>query len=101
MSDQFVGIWNIEIDAPIGKQRVRLEIADNAGAIAGTATQGSETVPFHDVVRDGDGLQWSQSVTKPMKLTVKFAVSCSGDEMTGTAKAGIFPKAKLSGRRER
>ncbi len=27
MSSQFDGIWNIEIDAPIGKQKVRLAIS--------------------------------------------------------------------------
>ncbi len=68
--------------------------------VAGTATQGAETVPFLDPTIEGNVLRWSQTVTKPMKMTLKFEVTSDGDRMEGKAKPGIFPKVKLSGARE-
>jgi hypothetical protein len=93
------GTWTVIISTPIGKQHVTLRISEQGGGLAGTATQGAETVPFIDTTWDGDRLRWSQDVTKPMRLHIKFDVNVSGDEMTGTAKAGVFPASKLEGKR--
>ena len=101
MSNQFDGIWNIEIDAPIGKQRVQLAISSTPSGLVGSATQGAETVPFLDPKIEDGVLRWSQNVTKPMKITLKFEVTSDGNRMEGKAKPGIFPKVKLSGWREK
>ena len=96
---EFTGSWNVRIHTPIGVQRVRLDIRDDGGALAGTATQGDETVPFEEVRMEGETLRWRQSVTRPMKLDIKFDVRRVGDSLEGKAKAGIFPAAKLEGER--
>jgi hypothetical protein len=93
------GTWNVIIATPIGKQSVVLEIATHEGRLSGTATQGQERVPFLDPRIDGGRLTWNQDVTKPLRLNVKFEVDVAGDAMTGTAKAGVFPAAKLTGAR--
>lgn len=93
----FNGRWQIVIPTPMGKQEVTLEIIDRDGQLSGTATQGSETVPFIDPVVDGDTIRWSQQITKPMRLTVKFDLVREGDALSGKAKPGILPSTSIDG----
>lgn len=93
----FDGRWNITIPTPIGKQEVTLDIIDRDGQLSGTATQGDECVAFVDPVIDGDRIRWSQQVTKPMRLTIKFDLVRDGDTLSGTAKPGILPSTSVTG----
>ena len=68
----FTGTWDVTIDTLVGKI---------------------------EAVAAGDRLTWTQAVTTPMKLTLKFDVTIEGDTMTGTSKAGIFPASKVTGTR--
>jgi hypothetical protein len=95
----FDGEWSIQVATPIGQQTVALKIVDNGKGIEGTATQGSETVPFLETTNDGDRLCWTQHVTKPMRLAVRFDLVRVGDALSGTAKAGIFPLSRVVGAR--
>jgi hypothetical protein len=95
----FAGTWNVTIDTPIGKMEVIFNITELDGAISGTASSDAETVDFVDAVADGNRLTWTQAVTTPMKVTLKFDVTVDGESMTGTSKAGIFPASKLHGSR--
>ena len=96
----FDGRWHITIPTPIGKQQVTLAIVDRDGQLSGTATQGSETVPFVDPVVEGDRIRWSQQVTKPMRLSIKFDLTRSGEALSGTAKPGILPTTSVTGVRQ-
>lgn len=91
------GRWNVSIATPVGKQAVVYDITVAGGAVAGTATQGGETTPLLDMAASGNRLTWSQHVTRPMKLHLRFDVVVNGDVMTGTAKAGMLPASKLTG----
>jgi hypothetical protein len=95
----FAGTWDVTIDTLIGKITAVFDIGEDDGVIHGTARSDAETVEFFDVVADGDNLKWSQVVTTPMKLTLKFDVDVDGDVMTGTSKAGAFPASKVHGNR--
>lgn len=95
----FAGTWDVTIATPIGNMAVVFEITESDGKIQGTATSDAETVEFVDSLADGNRLTWSQDVTTPMKLTLKFDVTVDGDSMTGTSKAGIFPASHLTGSR--
>jgi hypothetical protein len=95
----FAGTWDVTIDTLIGKMEVVFEITEQDGVIDGTARSDAETVEFIDAVADGNSLTWSQNVTTPMRLTLKFDVNVEGDSMTGTSKAGIFPASKVYGSR--
>jgi hypothetical protein len=95
----FAGTWDVTIATPIGKMAVVLDIVEEGGAINGTARSDDETVEFLDAVADGNRLTWSQKVTTPMKLTLKFDVTVEGESMTGTSKAGLFPASKVEGSR--
>lgn len=95
----FVGKWNVIIDTPIRKMAAVFDITEADGVLAGVGSNEEESVDFFDIVADGNRLTWSQAVSKPMKLTLKFDVTVDGDAMAGTAKAGIFPASKLEGTR--
>ncbi|WP_428390478.1 DJ-1/PfpI family protein [Lichenicoccus sp.] len=93
------GRWDVTIATPMGKQAVTYDISVANGAVAGTATQGTEVTPLIGLAAFGNRLTWSQHVTKPMKLTLRFDVVVTGDSMTGTAKAGVLPSSRLIGAR--
>jgi hypothetical protein len=95
----FSGKWDAVIDTPIGKMAVVFNITDGPDGIGGTSSNDHESVDIQGATADGDRLTWTQAVTKPMKLTLKFDVTVDGDAMVGTAKAGIFPASKLHGSR--
>lgn len=96
----FGGRWLITIATPIGMQEVSLDIADDGREVVGTATQGDEVVPFLNISIDGDRIRWSQQITKPMRLTIKFDLIRNGDILSGTAKPGILPSSKVQGIRQ-
>ena len=94
-----VGLWDVTIATPLGKQTVTYDISTANGVVTGTATQGAEVTHLIDLAASGNRLTWLQHVTKPMKLTLRFDVIVDGDTMTGTAKAGVLPGSKLIGSR--
>jgi hypothetical protein len=94
----FAGTWDVTLDTPIGKMAVVFEINESDGAITGVARSDAETVDFQDASAEGDRLTWSQAVTTPMRLTLKFDVVVDGDTMTGTSKAGVL-SSKVNGSR--
>ena len=95
----FTGVWNVTIDTLVGKIEAVFDITEVDGTIHGIARTDAETSEFVDAVATGDQLTWTQAVTTPMKLTLKFDVTIEGDTMTGTSKAGIFPASKGTGTR--
>ena len=95
----FDGDWKVTISTPIGQQLVALHIVDHDGTVSGVATQGDEAVPLIDPIIVGDRIQWSQRITKPMKMTIRFSLTLDGDELSGWAKPGILPKSAVTGSR--
>lgn len=95
----FDGVWKVSISTPIGKQTVLFHISTKDGLVTGTANQGGEAAAFVDPVMEGNRMSWSQRVTKPMSLHLKFEVMVNGDAMVGTAKAGLLPPSKVEGTR--
>ncbi len=95
----FAGLWDVSLATPIGTMAVVLEISDQDGGIRGTAANADETVDFIDPIAEGNRLTWTQDVTTPMKLTLKFDVTVDGDAMTGGARVGFMPLSTLTGTR--
>lgn len=93
------GTWNAHIISPMGKNPVLFELVEADGVITGTATAEGETVPIVDGVADGDNISWVLAITKPMKMSFTMKLLVEGDSWQGTAKARIFPAAKVTGER--
>jgi len=96
----FDGTWKLIIATPMGDQHARIELKEEAGRVSGTASQGGASAPLIDPELDGARLRWSQEITKPMPMTIKFDLTRDGDALEGTAKAGFFMTAKVTGLRD-
>ena len=100
MTDGLFGSWDAEIATPIGKQSVVFEFArDSAGHVHGDATDRFGVVPMIDVSVSGMRATWTQHVTRPLRLTLRFEVEIDGDLMQGTAKAGVLPTSRVTANR--
>ncbi|MGX1830171.1 DJ-1/PfpI family protein [Paenibacillus taichungensis] len=95
----FDGNWDTTINTPVGKLEVELYINTSTDVIQGTATQGDETIAFLNPVLCDNRLTWTLPITKPIRLNLKFEVTVDEDQMRGTAKAGLLPSSKLTGKR--
>jgi len=93
------GTWNISISTPIGTQSVILELTESSGVVEGIAKGDAETTPLINPILDGNRLTWKQSITRPMRLNLKFDVTIDGDTLIGTSKAGMLPTSKVTGTR--
>jgi hypothetical protein len=93
------GTWDLSISTPIGKIKAVIDIKSHGGALTGTALGAGEEVTLRDVTVDGDQFTWTQAATKPMRLNLAFAMTVTGDTMTGTSKAGRLPASKVTGQR--
>ncbi|WP_030674364.1 hypothetical protein [Streptomyces rimosus] len=93
------GTWDLSMSTPIGKIKAVAEFRREDGLLVGTARGAGEEVPLSHVVFDGDRLTWKQSITKPIRLNLAFAVTVDGDTLTGTSKAGRLPASKVTGER--
>ncbi|MBB6734615.1 DJ-1/PfpI family protein [Cohnella zeiphila] len=100
-SSAFDGIWETTIATPIGKLPVQFRFYTEEGKLRGWASNGEEEVPLADLEIRDHVLTWSQRVTKPMRLNLKFEAAIDGDRMTGIAKAGVLPASKVTGARVR
>jgi hypothetical protein len=99
MSTEIEGVWELAIVTPIGRVRPVVELRTEEGLLVGTARGVGEDVPLKDITLDGDRLTWKQTITRPMRLDLTFAVTVNGDTLTGTSKAGRLPSSKVTGRR--
>jgi hypothetical protein len=100
------GAWDVRIKTPLGTLSTTYEFVDEGGALRGSATSKSETVPLQDISvaaePEGARVRWRQSVTKPMRLHLDFDVVVDGDRMTGHSRAGRLPRSAVTGvRRDR
>jgi hypothetical protein len=95
------GAWVLVITTPIGKQHATVTLSTQDGVLHGTARdqRHGEEVTLHDLVLHGNRLTWAQSITKPMRLNLTFDVTINGPDLTGHAKAGRLPPAKVTGHR--
>lgn len=93
------GHWDARIISPMGNNPVAFDLVEANGVITGTATAEGETVNLIDGVASGNDLSWTLSITKPMKMSFSVKLTRDGDNVAGTAKAKIFPAAKVTGTR--
>jgi hypothetical protein len=93
------GTWKITVQSPMGPQASTVELVSDGSALTGTQSGGEGATAIYDGSVDGDTATWKVDITKPMKLTVTFIATVEGDSISGTAKAGMFPKSSFAGAR--
>jgi hypothetical protein len=94
------GRWNLSIATPMGEQKVELDLIQTGDQISGVSRNDLEgEQPMENPVLNGNSLTWKTTITKPIKVTAAMQLNFRGDSATGTARAGVFPAAKIIGRR--
>jgi hypothetical protein len=97
------GTWSLTMRTPIGSIHAALTFSTDGKTLSGIAVGRWEQVDLRDVRSvPGEGVErvtWSQSITKPIRLDLDFDVVVTGDDMTGTSRAGRLPKSTVTGRR--
>jgi hypothetical protein len=91
--------WKITLQTPMGPQEMTAQFVRDGASFSGRidSPMGSEAISGGKIV--GDTLSWTMAVKQPAPIKIEFEVKIAGDQMTGTAKLGMFGKAKLSGER--
>jgi hypothetical protein len=93
-----VGSWKVTLVAPMATQEMLLRILSQSENFTGIieSAMGNMNIAGTAV---GNRLQWVMDVKKPMRIKVTCEVVVEGDTLSGTAKLGIFGKAKMTGTR--
>lgn len=103
MTSSILGVWDLALKTPIGTLKVQYRFTECGDVLEGAATGTAETVPLHDVATErtdnGERITWRQSITKPMRLNLKFDVTVTGDELRGYSRAGRLPRTSVIGHR--
>ena len=98
MSSNACGRWNVAMQMAVGAQKMILLIDSAEEVFSGRVESAMGNFVVSGSVA-GNRLRWEMKAKKPMPITVNFDVTIEGDSMSGTAKLGIFGKAKVSGER--
>jgi len=93
------GTWKITVQTPMGNQSSTLELQSDGALLTGTQSGNGESGAIYDGAVDGDTATWKVDITRPLALTVTFNATVSGDKISGTAEAGMFPPSPFSGTR--
>ncbi|NBB41124.1 xanthine dehydrogenase family protein molybdopterin-binding subunit, partial [Sphingobium yanoikuyae] len=92
------GAWKLVLATPMGPQPMVAHFQVSGDRVTGRleADQGSQE--FVGTIA-GNQVAWEMKVTKPMAITLKYALMFDGDSVTGKCKMGIFGTAKVRGER--
>lgn len=90
------GSWEITMKTPMGTQVLQLELRSDGQTLTGTQSSMGESTEIQDGTVNGDEAAWKVDAAKPVAMKVTFAAKVDGDEISGHAKAGLFPKTPFS-----
>jgi len=93
------GTWNITMNTPMGAQKGTLNIAVNGTELTGTMSGPQGSIDLKEGKADGDKGSWKADLTQPMPITLEFAATVEGDNISGNVKLGGFGNASFSGSR--
>ncbi len=93
------GTWAITMGTIAGPQQMTATFVTQGTALSGALNSTEGAQDFTGVVEGGNRLKFELKVEKPMKLTLKYDITISGETLTGKAKMGMFGSGKLTGNR--
>ena len=99
------GLWAVAASTPFGPVDIEMQVTTRDGAVTAVVSGSGQRLELDGItiVPEGAGerVRWSQQLTTPMRVRVAVDVLVTGDTLSGTAKAGVFPRPKVTGRRLR
>ncbi len=93
-----LGSWKVTLVAPMATQEMLLRVLTLGADFTGIIESAMGNMNIAGTAID-NRLHWVMDVKKPMRIKVTCEVLIEGDRLSGTAKLGIFGKAKMSGER--
>jgi hypothetical protein len=103
LDDDVLGRWALTMRTPVGAIAAEVLLERDGAVLSGTATSTAETVRLRNIqvtsTQDGEQVTWEQSITKPMRLNLRFDVVVRDDAMDGHSRAGRLPRSSVTGRR--
>ncbi len=95
------GTWNVRMRTPIGTLEAVFVFTEIEGVLSGEAVSDADRAEMRDVVAvrgpHSEVVRWDQTITKPMRLHLKFEVEVDGDTFQGFSKAGRLPRSRVDG----
>ena len=91
------GSWKITVNSPMGKQEGTYDLKAEGSTLTGTQSGQGYSQPIKDGKVDGNNVSWSNSITTPFPMTLKFTGAVSGISIRGKVKAGIFGSFDFEG----
>ena len=92
------GLWKMTLSTPMGPQDMKGRFETQGSTLTGEVMSPEGAQAFTGTV-EGNRLLFDLKVEKPMKITLKYDITISGDQLTGKVKMGFFGNAKLTGER--
>jgi hypothetical protein len=91
------GIYNIEIDTPMGKQEAKLVIKTEGSKITGTMENSMGKNDITGSVKNNE-LSWGMELNSPMgSMNLEFSGKVTGNEISGEVKIGSFGVSPFKG----
>jgi hypothetical protein len=94
------GKWNVTVNSPMGAQKSELTLKSDGATLTGSGSgPGGASVNITDGKVDGNNVFWKIAITSPMPMTLEFTGAVDGDNLNGSAKAGMFGSFPFTGTR--
>lgn len=92
------GKWTVTADSPLGRQTFGLRFKIKGARFSGVISSPMGSQDIEGAIA-GDTLTWTTEMLQPMKLTIEYSATVSGETIAGTIKAGAFGAFPFSGER--
>jgi len=92
------GEWKMVMQTPMGPQEMTGIFRTDGEVLSGELVSPEGSQDFAGTV-SGNQLKFNLAVEKPMKMTLKYAITVDGDQLSGKVKLGMFGSATLTGER--
>ena len=93
------GDWDCVTRTPMGEQRGTFTVLPDAqgAGFSGVLANELGTLEFTGgTIADGE-LRWTMEMTRPMPMTLQCRARIEGDQLKGSARAGVFGAMPISG----
>lgn len=94
------GVYDCVTKSPMGDQKSVLTLEVDGDTVTGANVGAQGSLELEDGKADGDSATWTMNMTVPMPMKLEASVTVSGDELSGTIKAGAFGEMAMTGTRQ-
>jgi hypothetical protein len=91
------GTWNITAQTPVGQQKATFVLAAQGGTLTGQLLTGDTPTEIFEGAINGNRLSWKVKIQRPTPRTVEFTGTWKENQMSGSARAGLFGNASFTG----